>query len=89
MSVKIRIPYLQNLGSRQKVFDTNGSTVGECLSALVKQFPQLEGKLFDTNGKLLKNIDVYINGESAYPDELAKEVNNGDEIHISNILAGG
>ena len=90
MSVKINIPYFfQHLANGVKTADVNGSTVGECLNNLVKQFPQFEELLLDKNGKLIKYVDVYINEESTYPEELAKPVNDGDELHIMNIIAGG
>ena len=90
MSVKINIPqFLQHLANDTKVADVNGITVGECLNDLVKQFPELKAWLFSKNGKLLKYLDVYINRESAYPEELAKPVNDGDELHIVNIIVGG
>ena len=46
-------------------------------------------KIFDKQGKLLNTIEIYLNMESAYPDELAKPVSSGDEIHITVLLAGG
>jgi len=90
VSVAINIPqFLQHLAGDVKVADVNGRTVGECLNDLAKQFPQLEARLFGKDGKLLKYLDVYINGESAYPEELAKLVNDGDKLHIVNIIVGG
>ena len=90
MSVEINIPqFLQYLTDEMKVVYVNGGTVGDCLSDLVTQFPQLEALLFSKNGKLHSYLEVYINGESAYPEELAKPVVNGDELHIINIIVGG
>lgn len=45
--------------------------------------------LFDGKGKLKNQIEIYLNSESAYPDELRKKVNAGDEIYITVMLAGG
>ena len=45
--------------------------------------------LFDKKGKLKNIINIYLNQESTYPEELAKAVKDGDEIHITVILAGG
>ena len=45
--------------------------------------------LFDKKGKLQNIVEVYLNGESAYPDELAKKIHDGDEIHLVFFLAGG
>lgn len=90
MSVSINIPqFLQHLTSDVKVVDVNGGTVGECLNDLARQFPKLKARLLSKNGKLMKNLDVYINGKSAYPEELAKPVNDGDELHIINAIVGG
>ncbi len=90
MSVEINIPqFLQHLTDDVKVAVVNGGTVGECLKALVKQFPQLEALLFTKNGRLIKYLDIYINGESAYPEELARPVGDGDELHIVKSIVGG
>ncbi len=90
MSVKVNIhPVLYHFTNDQDVVVVNGSTVGECLEELVAQFPAIKQGLFDKDGKLLNYVDIYVNGESAYPDELAKPVKDGDELHIVLIIAGG
>ena len=67
----------------------DGQTVGECLGALVKRFPDINRMLFSGNGDLLKNIDIYVNQESAYPEELKKPVTCGDIIYLHLLLTGG
>jgi len=90
LSVEINIPqFLQPAADDAKVVNVNGSTVGDCLIDLVKRFPGVEEKLFSKNGKLHGYLEVYINGESAYPEELARPVAEGDELHIINIIVGG
>ena len=51
----------------------------------------LAGKqaLFDKSGRLHRYLDVYVNGESAYPEELVKPVKDGDNLQIVMIVAGG
>jgi len=71
------------------VVEIDGKTVGECLENLVKQFPPIKEGLFDKKGKLLNVVEIYVNRESAYPEELAKPVGDGDEVHITLMLAGG
>ena len=71
------------------VIDVDGHTVGECLDHLVQQFPELKDILFDKKGKLLNIIEIYVNMESAYPEELAKKVKDGDKINILVMLSGG
>ena len=68
---------------------TEGNTVGECLSHLIQQFPGMEKALFAGKGKLLNTVEIYVNHASAYPNELAKPVKEGDEIHLIYMIAGG
>ena len=90
MSVKINIhPLLSHFTNDQDIVEVNGSTVGQCLEQLVAQFPDIKQGLFAKDGKLFNYVDIYVNEESAYPEELAKPVNDGDEIHLVLMLAGG
>lgn len=72
-----------------EVVEVEGNTVGDCLGHLVKRFPGMQTAIFDKKGKFLNIVEVYLNHESAYPDELAKPVKDGDEIHLTCMLAGG
>ena len=72
-----------------ELVDVEGRSVAECLRSLVVRFPNIRRVLFASNGELLKNIDIYINAESAYPEELKKPVKDGDEIHLDLMLTGG
>ena len=90
MSIKVKIcPTLSRYTNNQQAAEVNGSTVGECHDHLVKQFPDLRQALFDKNGRLYRYLNVYVNGESAYPEELVKPVKDGDNLHIVMIVAGG
>ena len=90
MSVKINIPsYMQSFTNNMRVVEVNGSTVGKCLSHLVKQFPGMKKQLFSKNGNLFENIVISVNGESAYPEQLTKPVKDGDELNIVVIIGGG
>lgn len=90
MSVKINIPnFLPHLTNGQDVVEVNGNTVGQCLEQLVSRFPELKDWLFGKDGKLKSAVDVYVNMESSYPEELAKPVKDGDELHIIIIISGG
>jgi sulfur-carrier protein len=71
------------------VVEVEGTTVGGCLDHLIRQFPGMKEALFDPKGNLRRNIEIYINAKSAYPNELTKKVSNGDEIHLTVMLAGG
>jgi sulfur-carrier protein len=72
----------------KEIIEVEGKTVGECLQNLVKKYPALDKDIFKT-GKLNSIIEVYLNGASAYPNELAKPVKDGDKINLVYMLSGG
>jgi molybdopterin converting factor small subunit len=90
MTVEINIPpVLQALVDGINRINVSGSTVGECLTEMVKKYPQLKAKLFNRRGKLPNGISIFINGENAYPGPLSRPVVDGDKIYISHIVLGG
>jgi molybdopterin converting factor small subunit len=90
MSVKVNIhsSHRQYTGNTKTV-EVMGRTVGECLDDLISRFPGMKKVLYHQNGKLNTLIEIYLNLESTYPEELEKPVNDGDEIQITLMLAGG
>lgn len=72
-----------------EIVGVQGGTVGDCLNDLVKQFPSMEKAIFAKRDKLHNVVEIYVNHSSAYPNELAKPVKDGDEIHVLVMLAGG
>ena len=90
MSIKVNIHKThRQFTNGLDIVEVEGNTVGNCLDNLVRQFPDMAKVLFDKKGKLLKVIEIYINSKSAYPDELVKQVNDGDNINITLLLAVG
>ncbi len=90
MSIKIDIPaYLQPFTDNMERAEVNGGTIDECLSHLVTRFPDMKKMLFTQNGELFDYVSIYINGEDAYPEELAKPIKDGDELYILYIIGGG
>ena len=90
MSVKVNVPpFLSHLTDDQKVFEVKGDTVGQCLDHLVEKFPGLREGLFAKDGNLNSVVEIYVNLESSYPEELAKPVKDGDELQIVVMIVGG
>ncbi len=90
MSIKVNVPsYLKSYANDAEVVEVNGGTVSECLGHLVEQYPSMKKMLFTKEGKLLDYVSIYVDGEFAYGDELAKPVKDGDELHILYIIGGG
>ena len=90
MSIHVNIPqFLQHLAGDTVVFETHGSTVGECLTELNKSFPQLKTWLFNSNGQLSEKLSVFVNGENSQPEVLPKPVKDGDILNIVYLIVGG
>jgi len=90
MSVTINIhPNLYQFTNDQARVEVSGNNVGQGLNDLVRQFPEIKKGLFGEDGKLLSYVDIYVNLESSYPEELAKPVDDGDELYITLMMAGG
>ena len=90
MSIKVYLHKAhRQFTNGSEVVDVKGKTVADCLEHLIKQFPDVKKALFNEQNKLRNVIEVYINEESAYPNELAKQVTDGDEIYLTLTLAGG
>jgi molybdopterin converting factor small subunit len=72
----------------KEAIEVEGKNVGECLRDLVKKFPPLEKEIF-VKGKLNSLMEIYLNGETAYPNEMIKPVKDGDSINLVYMLSGG
>ena len=88
ININLHKTHREYAGGRETV-TVNGTTVGACIDDLLRQYPGLRERLFDQKGKLRNFIEIYLNNESAYPDELKRVTQDGDEIHIVILLAGG
>jgi len=83
MSIKINSsPVLYQFTNNQQIVEVSGSTIGQCLSHFVKQFPSVDQWLFDKDGDLHSYVSICINRKSVDPKELAEPVKDGDEISI-------
>jgi len=90
MSVKVVLhPMFYGHVNGKDSIEVEGKSVGECLAALVARFPTLKGELFRNDGKLKEYLEIYVNGKSAYPEELTCTVTDGDEVRIIVFAAGG
>jgi molybdopterin converting factor small subunit len=90
MPVKVHIHLThRQFTNGQDVVAVEGTTVGECLNHLIRQYPGMEKALFAKKDKLLNVVEVFVNHAAAYPNELGKPVKDGDEINLLVMLAGG
>ncbi len=90
MSIQIKLHKThRQFTDGKETIQVKGNTVGQCFTDLLRQFPELEKELFSKKDTLKSNLEVYLNGESAYPNELKKPVKDGDQIYLTVMLAGG
>lgn len=90
MSVEVEISSILARYTNNKLsIQVEGSTVGECLHDLVRQFPDLRKLILDKQGNLIHSYDVFVNGESAYPKEMTKPVKDGDKLNVVLLIHGG
>lgn len=90
MSVKIKLHRsLAKIANGQAIVEVNGNNVSQCLEQLAARFPRLKKKLFEKDGTLSRILEIYLNGESIYSDDLATPVKDGDELDTLLRIAGG
>ena len=90
MSIKIHIvPPIYSHANDTVTTEVDGDTVGQCFDYLIKQFPGIEKDLFGEDGVLHGHINILVNKKNAYPEDLDKLINDGDEIYVVSILGGG
>ena len=91
MSVNVRIPTpLRRFAADQATIPSDGSTVGEVLSKVVTQYPQLREHLFERSGELRNFVNVYVNDEDIrYLSKERTPLRAGDEVIIVPSIAGG
>jgi molybdopterin converting factor small subunit len=87
--MKIRIPAI--LLPWTKGVDTinvEGSTVKECLDALIEKYPEVKYHLFDIDGNLYKYFGLYLNNKHI-SGQLEFPTQEQDELFILAATVGG
>jgi adenylyltransferase/sulfurtransferase len=91
MANRVLIPTpLRPFTGKQEVVEVQGSTVGELLNDLTRQFDGLKRHLYTDDGRLRSFVNVYINDEDIrYLQKEQTPVQPGDTISIIPSVAGG
>jgi adenylyltransferase/sulfurtransferase len=89
--MKVLIPTpLRPYTRKQASVDVAAPTVGEMLSKLTSQFPDLRKQLFGDDGKLRRFVNVYVNDEDIRYLQLEDTpVSESDTVSIVPSVAGG
>jgi molybdopterin/thiamine biosynthesis adenylyltransferase/rhodanese-related sulfurtransferase/molybdopterin converting factor small subunit len=88
---KVLIPTpLRQFTGKQDAVTVAGGTVGEVLSALTTQFPDLRKQIFNDEGKVRSFVNVYLNDEDIrYLSKDGTPAKDGDTISLVPSIAGG
>src|SRR5947209_14687280 len=88
---KVLIPTpLRQFTGKQDSVAVAGGTVGEVLSALTTQYPDLRKQIFNDEGKLRSFVNVYVNDEDIrYLGKDATPARDGDTVSLVPSIAGG
>ena len=91
MAIKVRIPTpLQKLTNNQGEVLCEANNINELLASLEKQYPGIQERLCDTEGKLRRFVNVYVNEEDIrFLQGQDTALKTGDDISIIPAIAGG
>ena len=91
MAIKVLIPTpLRPYTGKQSTAEVAGQTVGEALTNLVTQHPDLRRHLFGDDGTLRSYVNVYLNDDDIrYLEKEATRAKDADTITIVPSVAGG
>ena len=90
MSVKVNLtPYFRDIVNRQETLTAGGSTIGEIIDDIDRRYPGFKNECIDPQGKPYGFLEIYLNQESAFPDELNRKVKDSDEVTILTVIGGG
>ncbi len=91
MTIDVRLPtVLRQHAGGQAIVQAEGSSIGEVLVDLSRQFPTMSDQLLTEKGELHKFVNVYVNDDDVrYLDKLDTKVEDGDVVSILPAVAGG
>jgi MoaD family protein len=91
MAVQVLIPTpLQKYTADQANVAIEASDVDALIKALETNFPGIQERLTDENGKLRRFLNVYVNSEDIrFLDNQSTPLKDGDEVSIVPAVAGG
>jgi molybdopterin synthase sulfur carrier subunit len=91
MPIAVSIPPpLRGLTHNADTVHVEGSTVGELIADLERNFPGIGDRILDANGQIRRFVNIYVNGEDVrFLEDKATPVKPNDEVSIVPAIAGG
>jgi molybdopterin converting factor small subunit len=70
--------------------DIPGATVSDVFAGLVATYPAVAGQLRDSEGRILRHVNVFVNGDDIRDlDGESTPLNDRDEVQVIPAMAGG
>ena len=91
MSVRVRVPTpLRKVTHGADEVNAEGANVKALVEHLEKNYPGIKERICDENGKVLRFVNVYVNGDDIrFLQNLETSLKEGDSISIVPAIAGG
>ena len=91
MSIRIQLPpVLRTVAGGARTLEAEGSSIAAVLVDLAVRHPALKLHVFDEAGAIRSNIVFLHDGAMIRAKEAsARRLNDGDEVVLTNALAGG
>jgi len=86
--MKVLIPSpLRSYTAERSWVEADGSTLGEVLDDLDRQFPGIRFRMIDEQQRMRRHIRFFVNGGQSF--DLAQPLRAADELCIVQALSGG
>jgi len=89
MSIRVNLtPYFRDIVERKETLEANGHTVGEVIDDIDRDIRDLRKNVSIIRANQWIS-GIYVNQETAFPDELNRKVKDNDEVTILTVIGGG
>ena len=85
--MQVLIPSALRSYTRVSRVEAAGTTLGEVLADLDRQFPGLRFRMVDEQDRMRPHMRVFVNGQALH--DLALPLQPGDDVSIVQALSGG
>ena len=91
MAVTVKVPtVLRKIMGGNDSIPMQSGTIDQLIDGIEAQYPGVKAKLCDTDGKLRRFINIFVNGEDIrFLAGAATVVEDGAEVSIVPSIAGG
>jgi len=88
--VTLSAPILEDITKSTDRVELSGvRSFQDVLNKMEEMFPGFIALMYNDKGRLNAIIDVYVNGESVFPEERQAKLKDGDTVSITMLYEGG